>query len=116
MKVLGIESFRYAGVWAFDNVEFGLKNELFVGGAETFIDKFAGNSDRVGIQFSTLPFPGHMAKVEYVEGERTSGTYYKAEDGHILWLCGVLSMYFEETPKIIYVSIRPISEHQKIEL
>jgi len=108
MKVLGIEAYRFAGCWAFDNPEFGLKNELFVGGADTFIDKFADDSNRVGIQFSTLAFPGYMTKVDYVEGEKESGTVYKSEDGHILWLCGVLGMYFEETPKSIYVSIKPL--------
>ena len=107
-KVIGIEAYRYAGCWAFNNPEFGLVNELFVGGSDTFIDKFAGEANKVSIQFSILPFPGHTAQVNYVEGEKDFGTTYKSEDGHMLWLCGVLGMYFQETPKTIFVNIKPI--------
>lgn len=108
-QIFGLEAFRFAGVWAFDNEELGLKNELFVGGADTFIDLVVGpDVDRVGIQFSSKPFPTYQMKVDFTDGEANSGTYYVSESGHELWLCGVLGLYFTEAPKTIYLSFKPI--------
>ena len=108
-QIFGIETYRYAGVWAFNNEALGLVNELFVGGADTYIDKMVGmDVNRTGIQFSTIPFPGHQAVVTHVEGEANSGTTYTDKDGHILWLCPVLFLYFNGTPEKIYVSFKPM--------
>ena len=108
-QIFGIEAYRFSGVWAFNNESLGLVNELFVGGADTYIDKMVGmDVDKAGIQFSTIPFPGHQAVVTHVEGEANSGTTYTDKDGHILWLCPVLFLYFNGTPEKIYVSFKPM--------
>jgi hypothetical protein len=119
--------YKENGLWYIDLPEFleaglGTKNNLLmVAGADTFLDKLSNNGDRVSVQIETAPYAeqqyaltkigmgkdqalldavGH-APVDY-------GAYYKASDGHILWLCPVTEYVFGgDYPNDIYIRVVP---------
>lgn len=113
------------GIWyidlpAFLDAGLGTKaNLMMVAGADTFLDKLSNDGDDVSIHIETEPYAeqeyaltriefgldkelldavGH-APVEY-------GAYYKASDGHILWLCPVTEYVFDGSyPEDIYINV-----------
>lgn len=113
------------GIWYIDLPAFlesglGTKaNLMMVAGADTFLDKLSNDGDDVTVHIETAPYAeqeyaltklgfgldkallsaiGH-APVEY-------GAYYRANDGHVLWLCPVTEYVFGGSyPKDIYVNV-----------
>ncbi len=92
-----------AGMFAFDDPVTGLIREPFIGGANRFLDKFAGNSNSCVISFSANKIPGYDVKLELQDTDRLAGSNYDDQDGQNVWLCPALFKYFADAPKTIYV-------------
>lgn len=113
------------GIWYIDLPAFleaglGTKaNLMMVAGADTFLDKLSDNGDDVTIRIETEPYDGMEyalsrlgfgmdkelldaighAPVDY-------GAYYRANDGHVLWLCPVTEYVFGgDYPTEIYINV-----------
>ena len=118
--------YKEDGLWYIDLPEFleaglGTKaNLLMVAGADTFLDKLSNNGDRVTVRIETAPY----AEQEYALSKMglgmdkalldavghapvPYGAYYKANDGHVLWLCPVTEYVFGgDYPNNIYINVQ----------
>lgn len=114
------------GIWYIDLPEFlaaglGSKgNLMMVAGADTLLDKLAGNKTTIKIEFDEKPFKGYALTLvnigfgmdeQYLESvghpKVEYGGYYNAvELNHDLWLCPVCQYLFNgKYPARIYVKI-----------
>ena len=98
------------GVWAFDDAVTGLIREPFVGEVNDMLDRLtahiAGARQGVLCLFSSEPFPGWQACLEWT-GEDLSGVGNNYRLGQVEgWLCPALLRYFESAPMRIYVAFR----------
>lgn len=111
-------AYRFAGCWVFDDAQFGLKAEPFVGDANTVIDKWlwrkCGNPSlvqRTRLMFSTTPFPDHD-DVLFLQSNKDApehSAFFRSMQFDILcWLCPAMNHYFAEIPNKIYIKIDPM--------
>lgn len=126
-SIFTIAPYQKRGVWMFDDDTLGLKEEAFVAGADTMIDLITtGMKDPATgfiMQFSDKPFPGYMVKltrddarkkeiIAVVSGEPMNvGTWYSMVNPITKavvegWLCPALNLYYEESPRNLYVAVR----------
>lgn len=105
------------GTWIFDDESRGVKDEPFVGGADTLItvavaEKGIRNAcDGFALTFSCQEFPGFDMKLDWVRrGEGGVGDWYRVEkydrEG---WLCPCLLRYFERAPKTIFAKFEALT-------
>jgi hypothetical protein len=107
------------GVWMFDDKLIGVKEEAFVSGADTLIEKltaaFAVRDPKRGfiLQFSDKAFPdAQVTLFKKGRGGRNTGTWYMlpipGKVGAFLegWLCPVLNMYYPRSPKELHVAVK----------
>ena len=109
-----IAPYKHHGQWVFDDPARGLRQEPFVAGADTWMDRATANIPDAEkgfvLVFSGEPFPGHQAKFERDRPE-VSGTWYRTTppwppmQG---WLCPALFKYFKEAPPALYVKAEPL--------
>jgi len=105
-----IRPYKCEEMWVFDDEGVGLRQEPFVAGADTMIDRLVAdipNADKgFSLLFSASPFPGFQAKLVR-QREEMSGNWYYCEllemEG---WLCPALFKYFTEAPQEIYVQMK----------
>lgn len=77
-----IAPYDYEGLWVFDDGRVGLRQEPFVGGADTMIDAMVAD----------IP--------------EKSGNIYRSEElGMEGWLCPALFKYFESAPAALYLRV-----------
>jgi hypothetical protein len=111
-KTVTIKPYKYYDQWVFDDPSTGLDKEAFVDGADTLIDKVVA---KLGIShaalgflmtFSAEPFDGANVVLNKKGPCLTlsGGTYYEYE-GHSLWLCPSLGLYFKTPPLKLYVKV-----------
>jgi hypothetical protein len=108
-----IFTYKYEGMWVFDDDIVGLVREPFVGGADVLIDK---PRDAKGIKngdkgfrliFSAGEFPDYDYKFKWVR-EGDGGNWYFSDDFNMEgWLCPALFAYFEQAPTEIYTKFEP---------
>jgi len=106
-----IAPYKYLDMWVFDDPRVGLKEEPFVGGADTMIDRITAhipNADKGFVMvFSAHPFPEGDHRLTWQRDER-DGNVYRSDDLDAEgWLCPALLRYFESPPAEIYVQIKP---------
>ena len=105
-----IRPYKCEEMWVFDDEGGGLRQQPFVAGADTMIDRLVAdipNADKgFSLLFSASPFPGFQAKLVR-QREEMSGNWYYCEllemEG---WLCPALFKYFTEAPQEIYVQMK----------
>ena len=105
-----IAPYKHFSMWVFDDPNVGLRQEPFVGGADTSIDRMVASipyaEDGFVMVFSGTEFPGYQQRLELV-GPQGSGNRYRsrelAMDG---WLCPALLRYFEEPPEELFVQVQ----------
>jgi len=102
----------YVGGWVFDDERVGLFREAFVAGADLIIDDLVQHipNAHLGFEmsFSARPFPGYEHTFTWVR-EEYGGNWYRTENGAKEgWLCPALFKYFRNTPKHIYVRVKPV--------
>lgn len=111
-----VKLYQIGNIWGFDDDFLGLKFEPFVAGASEAITDWLNNFSQctdkktptmIG---SNIEFPGHEVKV-MLEKKGTSGDGYyyyldRLGEKQDLWLCPVLSMFFGEVPKSIYIKFQ----------
>ena len=106
------------GLWCFDDPGTGLKEELFVRGADDCISRMvearqiANANNGFKMTFGGEEFPGYDVVVEWTgcEGDGNTYTGMIAGEQMDLWLCPALGRYFRSTPQRIYVRVEPLPE------
>ena len=97
------------GLWVFDDLKFGVKEQPFVFGSDLILEKMVARVDeeldRVNILFSSIPFPGSEHCLKFVR-EETVGFVYRWEDEKLQgWLSPSLRNYFPDPPPKIYLQL-----------
>ena len=100
------------GLWVFDDLKFGVKEQPFVFGSDLILVKMVAGVDeeldRVNILFSSIPFPGSEHCLKFVR-EETEGFVYRWEDEKLQgWLSPALRNYYPQPPPKIYLQLLPI--------
>jgi hypothetical protein len=94
------------GDWVFDDESVGLKREPFVFGVPEMIDLFVkdipGAKHGFRLCFSTHPFPGYTAELDWVRGDYEGNWYRWEKHGLEGWLCPAMFKYFEAAPSKVY--------------
>ena len=99
------------GLWVYDDVSFGVKEQPFVFGSDLILEKMAarveGVGDRLNLVFSSIPFPGSEFCLGFVR-EETDGFVYRWVDHNLQgWMSPSLRNYFPEPPPKIYLQLLP---------
>jgi hypothetical protein len=100
------------GLWVFDDLKFGVKEQPFVFGSDLILVKMVAGVDeeldRVNILFSSIPFPGSEHCLKFVR-EETEGFVYLWEDEKLQgWMSPSLRNYFPEPAPKIYLQLLPV--------
>ena len=98
-------------MWVFDDPEVGLRQEPFVSGADTIIDRMVKDIPNAELGFtlvfSAQPFRGYQVEFEWRREEFGGNWYYSSALEMEGWLCLALFKYFDSAPKKIYAQFRP---------
>jgi hypothetical protein len=104
--LIAIHPYRAKGLWVFDDPEVGLRQEPFVSGADTIIDRMVKDIPNAELGFtlvfSAQPFPGFQVDFEWRREEFGGNWYYSSALEMEGWLCPALFKYFDSVPKNIY--------------
>lgn len=105
-----IQAYQFKGGWVFDDESRGLKEEPFVIGADTWLQRTyeeRGLADgKVNFVFSPTPLPQYTDKLTMQSTDIYAGSWYFTEKyQERLWLCPALFKFFPEAPKEIYVLV-----------
>ena len=107
-----IAPYKHHGTWVFDDPEVGLRQEPFVSGIDTMIDKMVENVPNAerGFRatFSAQRFPGAETKLEWRRSETGGNWYYSDKFKMEGWLCPALFRYFPTAPKEIWVKVEEL--------
>jgi hypothetical protein len=100
------------GLWVFDDLKFGVKEQPFVFGSDLILVKMVAGVDeeldRVNILFSSVPFPGSEHCLKFVR-EETEGFVYRWEDEKLQgWMSPSLRNYFPDPPPKIFLQLLQI--------
>lgn len=106
-----IAPYKYHDMWVFDDPHVGLAQEPFVGGADTMIDRIVMDIPNAALGFvmlfSRTQFPGYSIKLEWQRVDGSGNWYHSQQLEMECWLCPALFKYFSETPKEIFVQVKP---------
>ena len=105
-SIFTIAPYRWMHGWVFDDPAVGLDKEAFVAGADTLLDKLAGDEDQLTVNFAAIPFPDHQVVLEVKERTEWGTTYFCEALGHEAWLCPALFKYFPVAPDKIYIRVK----------
>ncbi len=112
-SIFAIRPYKTLGFWVFDDEARGLKEEPFVGGADTLIDLVTSEipdaREGFAMLFSDQAFPGATIQMEWRRPELSGNTYWCEQFQVEGWLCPALLKYFGEPPKHIYVKVQPLA-------
>ena len=109
-SIVAIHSYKFEGLWVFDDEKVGLVQEPFVSGADEIIERMVVGLDwpEAGftLLFSANPFPGHEACFERHREETGGNWYYSSDLDAEGWLCPALLKYFDAAPARIYAQFK----------
>ena len=109
-SIIAIHPYMTLGIWVFDDVAVGLREEPFISGADTIIERMVEDipdaRDGFTLLFSGNAFPGYQLELEWVRADM-SGNWYRSQAlGMEGWLCPALLKYFESPPSKLYAQFR----------
>jgi hypothetical protein len=118
-SILVLKTYRYNGMWVFDDDRVGLVREALIAGCPEILEalhaehKINDPDNGFNLIFSPTPFPGYQCKGEWVKAdEEFGGNWYRAKlpNGNLqdAWLCPALYKYFPEAPKELYIRVESI--------
>jgi hypothetical protein len=106
-----IHPYKADGLWVFDDPAVGLRQEPFVAGADTIIDRLVQTipdaASGFTLLFSAQPFPGFQVEFQWRRAELGGNWYYCPALDLEGWLCPALFQYFAAAPPTIYAQFRP---------
>ena len=109
-SIIAIHPYKHEGMWMFDDEALGLKQELFVSGADVIMEHIAksipNGESGFTLIFSADPFPGFQLEFEWRRSELNGNWYYSASLDMEGWLCPALFKYFEAAPPKIYAQFK----------
>ncbi len=109
-SIIAIHPYKAEGMWVFDDPVAGLRQEPFVAGADTIIDRMVvsmPNADNgFTLLFSSNPFPGFQLELTWRRADLGGNWYYSDALEMEGWLCPALFKYFEAAPSKIYAQFR----------
>jgi hypothetical protein len=101
-----LRPYRYESTWVFDDEAVGLVREPFVLGIDEMLDRLTKDipdaAKRFRLLFSTAPFPGYSAKLEWRREEYGGDWYFSPTFGIEGWLCPALFKYLDQAPRELY--------------
>ncbi len=110
-SILVIHPYKIQGIWVFDDERAGLKQEPFVAGADTIIDRMVHGIPNAesgfSLFFSATLFPGHQIRFEWRREDGGGNWYWSPDLGLEGWLCPALFKYFEQAPRELYAQFKP---------
>ncbi len=110
-SITAIHPYKYEGMWVFDDPAVGLRQEAFVSGADTIIDRMVESIPNASagftLVFSASPFPGYQLDLEWRRQDLSGNWYYSSALNAEGWLCPALFKYFDSAPARIYAQFRP---------
>lgn len=105
--------YKHEGMWVFDDPEVGLRKEPFVFGIDDMITRLVtaipDAEKGFKLLFSTTPFPGYSAKLEWRREEYGGNWYFCPQFGIEGWLCPALFKYFDKAPAELFAKAEPKS-------
>ena len=118
-SILVLTTYRYNGLWVFDDDRVGLVREALIAGCPEILEalhaeyKINDPDNGFNLIFSPTPFPGQQCKGEWVKAdEEFGGNWYRATlpNGKLqdAWLCPALYKYFPEAPKELYIRVESL--------
>jgi hypothetical protein len=118
-SIIAIHPYVRNGVWVFDDPGVGLREEPFISGADTIIERMVadipGAREGFTLLFSGNSFPGYQLELQWVR-EAMSGNWYRSDLlGMEGWLCPALLKYFESPPAKLYAQFRARSPNKTME-
>lgn len=111
-----------SGTWYFDLPEYGIYNELLVGGTELALDwhyldltdkqydQYALDGAELLMVVSSNPIEDCTTTLNLMcfDADDTQSAFYKdAKSNNTCWLCPMLSYMFKEVPGTLYVDLFP---------
>lgn len=112
-SIFVIRPYKKLGLWVFDDEARGLKEEPFVGGADTLIDIVTAEipvaHEGFALLFSTGEFPGASVRLDWLRPDLSGNTYWCEQLQMEGWLCPALLKYFEAPPQSLYVKAQALS-------
>ena len=106
-SVMAIHPYKANGLWIFDDLRVGLRQEPFVAGADTIIEKLV---KRFLTPRRALPYCSPAKRflgIKLLREELGGNWYYCCALAMEGWLCPALFKYFDSAPKKIYAQFRP---------
>jgi hypothetical protein len=108
--ITAIHPYKTEGLWVFDDPSVELRQEPFVSGADTIIDRMVTqipNAEKgFTLLFSSEPFPGYQHEFEWRRPDLSGNWYYSAALEAEGWLCPALLKYFATLPKKLYAQAK----------
>ncbi len=105
-----IAPYKHHGQWVFDDPARGLRQEPFVAGADTWMDRatasIPGAESGFVLVFSAQPFPGHQFHMTRTRLDGGGAWYHSADFQMEGWLCSALLRYFPEPPAELYAQVK----------
>ena len=99
--------YKKNGQWMFDDEAVGLREELFIAGADNIIDLLTSSIDKAqqgfSLIFSEYEFPGYEHCLDWVRSESGGNVYVMKHFNVEGWLCPALLLYFRTPPTRIYI-------------
>ncbi len=109
-SIVAIHPYMKEGIWVFDDAAVGLREEPFISGADTIIDRMVADipDAREGftLLFSGSAFPGYQLELTWVRADMSGNWYRSPILGMEGWLCPALLKYFESPPAKLYAQFR----------
>jgi|19_taG_2_1085344.scaffolds.fasta_scaffold108443_1 hypothetical protein len=108
-SVSTISPYKKVGMWMYDDDKLNIKEELFIAGADIFLDIVSKGENSCKIIFSDLPFPDYdysLIRESKIGGGYNYNVFYKEDTEKLItaWLCDVTTRYFNgKHPEALFV-------------
>lgn len=99
-----IVMWKEGNTWMFDESEFGLVREPFVGATNRALDYIADDENEMTFLFSDHAFPNAIEFFTEPIEEFGGATFKCSRIADFCWLCSAMWHYFDELPASIFVT------------
>lgn len=104
-----IEFFKQDHLWYADVPNRTLEENEMVEGADTLLEFFSDDHNRLALTISTEPNPESIIHLQMIEHNAYGATYMVNSDPEeTVWLCNVTHDVLEEHPENLYIRYKSI--------